>query len=103
MDVKNKLDFGDNLKILSDYVASESVDRIYLDPPFNSSATYNVLFKGKRAARNPPPRSWPLRTPGNGAGSRKPSTGKSSRLTPAIRPPGFNFSLARIAVGFGES
>jgi len=44
---KNKLYFGDNLKILRDYVPAASVDLIYLDPPFNSSATYNVLFKEK--------------------------------------------------------
>jgi hypothetical protein len=47
MDAKNKLYFGDNLKILRDYVEDASVDLIYLDPPFNSSATYNVLFKEK--------------------------------------------------------
>ena len=48
MDGKNKLYFGDNLKILRDYVEDASVDLIYLDPPFNSQATYNVLFKEKR-------------------------------------------------------
>jgi 16S rRNA G966 N2-methylase RsmD len=47
MDAKNKLYFGDNLKILREYVPEASVDLIYLDPPFNSSATYNVLFKEK--------------------------------------------------------
>ena len=47
MDGKNKLYFGDNLKILREYVPDASVDPIYLDPPFNSSATYNVLFKEK--------------------------------------------------------
>jgi DNA modification methylase len=47
MDWKNKLYFGDNLKILRDHVADASVDLIYLDPPFNSSASYNVLFKEK--------------------------------------------------------
>lgn len=47
MDWKNKLYFGDNLGILREHVATESVDLIYLDPPFNSSATYNVLFKEK--------------------------------------------------------
>lgn len=46
-DWKNKLYFGDNLDILRDHVASESVDLIYLDPPFNSNATYNVLFQEK--------------------------------------------------------
>jgi hypothetical protein len=45
MDAKNKLYFGDNLKILREYVPDASVDLICLDPPFNSSATYNVLFK----------------------------------------------------------
>ena len=47
MDWKNKLYFGDNLGILREHVATESVDLIYLDPPFNSSATYNVLFNEK--------------------------------------------------------
>ncbi len=42
---KNKLYFGDNLDILREHVADETVDLIYLDPPFNSSATYNVLFQ----------------------------------------------------------
>lgn len=41
----NTLYYGDNLKVLRDYIASESVDLIYLDPPFNSSRSYNVLFK----------------------------------------------------------
>lgn len=40
----NKLYFGDNLDVLRQHVADESVDLIYLDPPFNSAATYNVLF-----------------------------------------------------------
>jgi DNA modification methylase len=42
---QNTLFYGDNLKILRDYIPSESVDLIYLDPPFNSSRSYNVLFK----------------------------------------------------------
>jgi site-specific DNA-methyltransferase (adenine-specific) len=41
----NTLFYGDNLDILREYIADESVDLIYLDPPFNSSANYNVLFK----------------------------------------------------------
>jgi site-specific DNA-methyltransferase (adenine-specific) len=40
----NKLYFGDNLDVLRQHVADESVDLVYLDPPFNSAATYNVLF-----------------------------------------------------------
>jgi site-specific DNA-methyltransferase (adenine-specific) len=47
MDWKNKLFFGDNLRILREHVADESVDLVYLDPPFNSNANYNVLFKEK--------------------------------------------------------
>jgi site-specific DNA-methyltransferase (adenine-specific) len=41
----NRLYYGDNLEILRKDIASESVDLVYLDPPFNSNATYNVLFK----------------------------------------------------------
>ncbi len=41
----NRLYFGDNLPILRENIADESVDLIYLDPPFNSNATYNVLFR----------------------------------------------------------
>lgn len=41
----NKLYYGDNLSILRDYIASESIDLVYLDPPFNSNRNYNVLFK----------------------------------------------------------
>ncbi|MFY9825451.1 MAG: DNA methyltransferase [Thermoanaerobaculia bacterium] len=40
----NTLYFGDNLEILRRYIADESVDLIYLDPPFNSNQSYNVLF-----------------------------------------------------------
>lgn len=43
----NLLYYGDNLDILRRYVADESVDLIYLDPPFNSNADYNVLFAEK--------------------------------------------------------
>ncbi len=49
---KNKLYFGDNLDILREHVASESVDLIYLDPPFNSNATYNVLFQEKTGEKS---------------------------------------------------
>jgi site-specific DNA-methyltransferase (adenine-specific) len=41
----NHLYYGDNLTILREEIADESVDLIYLDPPFNSQASYNVLFK----------------------------------------------------------
>ncbi len=40
-----KLFYGDNLQILREQIADESVDLIYLDPPFNSKRDYNLLFK----------------------------------------------------------
>lgn len=42
--MQNRLYFGDNLDVLRESIADASVDLIYLDPPFNSDARYNVLF-----------------------------------------------------------
>jgi site-specific DNA-methyltransferase (adenine-specific) len=42
---QNTLFYGDNLSILREYIPDDSVDLIYLDPPFNSNRSYNVLFK----------------------------------------------------------
>jgi adenine specific DNA methylase Mod len=41
----NQLFYGDNLRVLRDEVKDETVDLVYLDPPFNSAANYNVLFR----------------------------------------------------------
>jgi site-specific DNA-methyltransferase (adenine-specific) len=41
----NTLFYGDNLDILREYIPDESIDLVYLDPPFNSNRNYNVLFK----------------------------------------------------------
>ncbi len=41
----NTLYFGDNLDVMRDRLADASVDLIYLDPPFNSKSTYNILYK----------------------------------------------------------
>jgi DNA modification methylase len=49
---KNKLYYGDNLAVLRDYIPANSVDLIYLDPPFNSRQDYNVLFAEKDGARS---------------------------------------------------
>jgi adenine specific DNA methylase Mod len=43
----NKLFYGDNLDILRDRIPADSIDLIYLDPPFNSQRSYNVLFPNK--------------------------------------------------------
>jgi len=48
----NKLFYGDNLDVLRRYVRDESVDLIYLDPPFNSRQDYNVLFAEKDGTRS---------------------------------------------------
>lgn len=45
--------FGDNYEILKEHIKDESVDLIYLDPPFNSNATYNRLFKSKNDEDSP--------------------------------------------------
>ncbi len=50
--VPNTLYYGDNLDILRRYVASDSVDLVYLDPPFNSNATYNALFGEQDGSRS---------------------------------------------------
>jgi site-specific DNA-methyltransferase (adenine-specific) len=43
--MSNLLYYGDNLGVLREHIADESVDLVYLDPPFNSNASYNVLFR----------------------------------------------------------
>ena len=48
----NKLFYGDNLDVLREHVADASVDLIYLDPPFNSQVTYNVLFHAPTGQRS---------------------------------------------------
>ncbi len=48
----NRLYYGDNLEVLRGNIATESVDLVYLDPPFNSNATYNVLFRSHDGAES---------------------------------------------------
>jgi site-specific DNA-methyltransferase (adenine-specific) len=43
----NTLYYGDNLDILKEYVANDTVDLVYSDPPFQSARAYNVLFSDK--------------------------------------------------------
>jgi len=44
----NALYYGDNLHVLREHLKEESVDLIYLDPPFNSKRDYNLLFKSPK-------------------------------------------------------
>src|SRR5437879_1424340 len=50
--IQNTLYYGDNLTILREYIPTESVDLIYLDPPFNSSRSYNVLFRDEHGTES---------------------------------------------------
>ncbi|WP_017721818.1 hypothetical protein [Kamptonema formosum] len=49
----NRLFFGDNLEVLRNSIADKSADLIYLDPPFNSNAYYNVIFGKSKTAGLP--------------------------------------------------
>src|SRR6267142_1034897 len=49
----NVLYYGDNLDILPRYIKDETVDLVYLDPPFNSNQEYNVLFEAKDGSDAP--------------------------------------------------
>jgi site-specific DNA-methyltransferase (adenine-specific) len=53
LNLVNKLYYGDNLIIMREFIPDECVDLIYLDPPFNSKATYNVLFHEKDGSDSP--------------------------------------------------
>jgi site-specific DNA-methyltransferase (adenine-specific) len=48
----NALYYGDNLDILRRYVPADSIDLVYLDPPFNSNADYNVIFKDESGRKS---------------------------------------------------
>ncbi|MFJ9734633.1 DNA methyltransferase [Streptomyces sp. NPDC101171] len=49
----NQLYYGDNLGIMREHLADASVDLVYLDPPFNSNRSYNVLFKERNGDDSP--------------------------------------------------
>jgi site-specific DNA-methyltransferase (adenine-specific) len=50
--MENTLYYGDNLDVLRRYIKDESIDLIYLDPPFNSNQDYNVLFAEQNGSRS---------------------------------------------------
>lgn len=49
---ENLLYYGDNLDVLRRHSKDESIDLIYLDPPFNSNQDYNVIFAEKEGTRS---------------------------------------------------
>lgn len=49
--MENTLYYGDNLDILKRYISDESIDLVYLDPPFKSNQSYNILFKEKNGSQ----------------------------------------------------
>jgi site-specific DNA-methyltransferase (adenine-specific) len=49
--VENVLYYGDNLEILRRYIENESVDLVYLDPPFKSDQDYNILFAERNGSQ----------------------------------------------------
>jgi|SRR5579884_59589 site-specific DNA-methyltransferase (adenine-specific) len=49
---ENFLYYGDNLDILRRYIRDETVDLVYLDPPFNSNQDYNILFTERDGSRS---------------------------------------------------
>jgi hypothetical protein len=68
----NRLCFGDNLKWLSDRkeFPDASVDLVYLDPPFNSNADYNVLFREPSGHATPKPARETRALPNAGVSER---------------------------------
>ena len=88
----NTLYYGDNLKILRDYIKDDSVDLIYLDLPFNSNRNYNVLFRGRigrrqRIADNGVRGHVALEPPGRGNLSRADKRTGPGRSNDRIVPP----------------
>jgi len=49
--MENLLYYGDNLEVMIRHIKDETVDLVYLDPPFNSNANYNVLFAEKDGSK----------------------------------------------------
>lgn len=49
---KNCLYYGDNLEVMRKYIKDETVDLIYLDPPFNSNKAYNIIFEDQTGEKS---------------------------------------------------
>jgi len=86
----NALYYGDNLDVLRESIASESVDLIYLDPPFNSNASYNVLFKSSSGEQSAAQieafgDSWHWTTEGSERAYDDVMSGKNSDVSTMLR------------------
>jgi site-specific DNA-methyltransferase (adenine-specific) len=58
----NRLFYGDNLDVLRDCIPDESVDLIYIDPPFNSKRNYNMIWDEATAQTEAFKDTWSLRS-----------------------------------------
>jgi len=50
--MKNTLYYGDNLDILRRHIKDKTIDLIYLDPPFKSNQSYNILFQERNGTKS---------------------------------------------------
>ncbi len=75
--------YGDNLKVLREHIKDESVDLIYLDPPFNSRQDYNVLFAEQDGTRS----STQIKAFGDTWGWNKAPSGLQEIVEPAATSP----------------
>jgi hypothetical protein len=92
---KNQLYYGDNLEVLRQHIKDESVDLIYLDPPFNSRQDYNVLFTKGRFERG----NWRSRSDRAASSSNlRYTTGKGTLLACSSR----QFPPHNLFVGLGK-
>ena len=82
---ENLLHYGDNLDILRRYIKDETVDLTYLDPPFTSNVTYNVLL-GEQNGSQAAARSRRLRIHGDEIGPRREPTRKWRKPAARGRP-----------------
>ncbi|MBM3328682.1 MAG: site-specific DNA-methyltransferase [Calditrichaeota bacterium] len=58
----NQLHYGDNLEVLRERISDESVDLIYIDPPFNSKRDYNIIYDGATAQAEAFKDTWSLQS-----------------------------------------
>lgn len=59
---ENLLFFGDNLDVLREHIKDETIDLLYLDPPFNSKRNYNIIYDGATAQAEAFKDTWSLKT-----------------------------------------